>query len=310
MEFTPALAASARYQHGVLTAAQLDAAGYTEDRIRRLVAQGFLERVHRKLLVVAGSPATRRRQIAIAALAARPLGGASHRTGAELFGMRSVDEEIDVSIRYPRRLTVDGARVVRSRDLQVVDLTWVDGIPVTTPERTICDLGLIFPETEVMRILRHAVATGMVDRSDVVRMRIRISQHGRNGAGVAGRCLDRLPELAEQTESGIEALFLELCEQHGVEPPQLQVPVMAAGRLRRVDFAYVAERIFVEIDGRASHGGLDQIAADGGRQNDLVAAGWLPIRFTSDQLRTQPESCIATVRRTRRLRICDPAAAA
>lgn len=307
MQLTTPLSRTAAAQHGVLTFEQLDAAGYSVQQVQRLVTNGFLRRVHRGLVVVSGSPATRAQQIAVASLACRPLGGASHRTGAELFGMRTVDEEIDVSVRYPRKLAIGDVRVVRSRDLVASDMTWVDGVPVTKPERTICDLGLIFPETEVMRILRHAVATGMVTQRDVVRMRIRISEHGRNGAGVVGRCLDRLPELAERTESGIEAHFLELCERFNVGRPAIQVPVLVAGRLYRLDFAYVGERVFIEIDGQATHSGPTQIAADGGRQNDLAAAGWLPIRFTSDQLRDQSEWCMATVRRALRLRICDPA---
>ena len=50
-----------------------------------------------------------------------------------------------------------------------------------------------------MRILRHAVATGMVNRRDVLMLRRRIGKSGRDGAGVIGRCLDAWPAFAEYT---------------------------------------------------------------------------------------------------------------
>lgn len=255
------------------------------------------------MLVVAGSVDSWHQRVSAAALGAAmhvrvddaAIGAASHRSSAKLFGFRTVDDDIDVSVRYPRKMLIPGAKVVRSRDLLEDDITWVDGIPTTTPERTICDLGLTFPEHEVMRILRHGVAVGMLSRRDVFRMRLRISEHGRNGAGVVGRCLDALPDLAEQTESGLEVLFLEICAEYGLPTPAVQLPVLANGRSYRLDFAFPAHEVFVEIDG-ARHGESRQISKDGGRQNDLVAHGWHPVRFDYQQLRLQPGYCAAILR--------------
>lgn len=194
-----------------------------------------------------------------------------------------------------------GVIVHRSVDLLEHDLTWVDGIPATTPERTIVDLGLIFPETEVMRMLRHAIATDMVNRRDVWALRRRVGKSGRNGAGVIGRCLEALPDLAEYTESGLEVMFLEMCEEYGVPHPALQHPVVVNGRRYRLDFAYPQQRVFVEVDGRLHHSGLSQIAHDDGRQNDLVASGWQPLRFVYEQLRDEPGRCASQITAALRL---------
>ena len=97
--------------------------------------------------------------------------------------------------------------VHRSIDLTPNDCTWFERIPVTTPERTLCDLGLVFPETEVMRILRHAVATGAVSRRDVWMLRRRISKSGRDGAGVIGRCLEALPDFADSRSPDLRSCF-------------------------------------------------------------------------------------------------------
>ena len=185
--------------------------------------------------------------------------------------------------------------VHRSVDLTPHDCTWFEGIPVTTPERTLCDLGLVFPETEVMRILRHAVATGVVSRRDVWMIRRRISKSGRDGAGVIGRCLDALPDLAEYTESGLEVTFLEMCADFGAPEPSIQLAIVVGGRTYRVDFAYPRQRVFVEVDGRRSQSEPDQIANDGDRQNTVVAAGWQPLRFMYEALRQDPAGCAQTL---------------
>ncbi|MFT4596921.1 MAG: very-short-patch-repair endonuclease [Paracrocinitomix sp.] len=265
--------------------------------------KGELVRRAGQVFVIAGSSDTAKQRAASAALAAAghvrtadgPVGGASHLLAANLFGFRTVDTDIIVSVRYPRKLTIPKAKVVRSVDLVADDITWIDGIPTTTPERTICDLGLDLPESEVLRILRHAVATGMVNRRDVTRMRWRISKQGRNGAGISDRCLSLLPDLTEATESGLEAMFLEICEKERLPTPTFQLPVVANGRQYRLDFAYPSVKVFVEIDG-SGHGEARQISKDGGRQNDLVAHGWQPVRFDYQMLRVSPGYCADVLR--------------
>lgn len=254
------------------------------------------------MYLVAGSARTWEQAVAAAALAAGlhtradggAVGAASHRSALRLFGFRSVDSDVDVSVVYPRRLSLPDVRIVRSRDLVAEDITFVDGIPVTVPERTICDSGLIFPEHEVMRMLRHGISTGLISRRDTTQMRMRISEHGRTGAGVIGRCLEALPDLAEEVESGLEVMFLEMCDEYGLPHPAIQLPVVANGRSYRLDFAYPADRIFVEIDG-SHHDEPRQISKDGGRQNDLIAHGWLPIRFTYRQLLGQSGYCASVL---------------
>ena len=147
-----------------------------------------------------------------------------------------------------------------------------------------------------MRILRHSVAVGLINRRDAATMRKRTSCQGRDGTGILGRCLDVLPAMAEDTDSGTEVLYLELCETWELPPPVLQLPVIANGNTYRVDFAYPAQRAFIEIDG-GPHDDPIRIAMDGGRQNDLVVLGWQPIRLHYDQMVHQPERCAATVRR-------------
>lgn len=280
---------------GLLAQEQLISAGFSTRKIQRMVSSGLLRRIHRGVFVLLGTDLTWERLIGAATLSG-PMRPASHLAAARLWALRSVDEDLQISVEYPHRAALQGISVHRSRSLCSADVTWVDGILVTTPERTLADLGKVLPEPEVLRILRHAIATGLVNRRDLWRLRFRLGKQGRDGIGVLGRCLASLPEKAEYSKSGLEVMFLELCERFGVPAPAVQLPLAIGGQLFRVDFAFPAHRVFVEIDGAAWHSGPTQVAADGGRQNLLVAHGWRPVRFTYNDLLHRPSRCARLVK--------------
>jgi len=66
-------------------------------------------------------------------------------------------------------------------------------------------------------------------------------------------------------------------------------------RVLRVDFAWPACWLIVEIDGYEFHHGREVFVHDRRRQNALVLAGWTVLRFTPDDLRSQPEALVAQV---------------
>ena len=62
-----------------------------------------------------------------------------------------------------------------------------------------------------------------------------------------------------------------------------------------LDFAWPAQRLIVEIDGREWHTGRDAFQRDRRRQNALIDAGWRVIRFTVDDVRLFPDYVIAEI---------------
>ena len=296
MEDFSNLYASARKQYGLLTTAQLLESGYSERMISTRVRDGELIRKGHRVLQLATAEHSWEQDLLAAVWVARRGAAASHRSAARLWGFRTVDDELEIAVPFPRNPDSALAKVHRSRDLVPADVTEVDGIPVTTPERTICDLGLIFPDYEVHRILRHAIAVGLVLPHDLWNMRIRTSDQGRNWTGVLHRVLDALPERVERVESGLELHFLEVCRAYEVPRPTPQLPVRVEGRNYRLDFAWSDYRVFVEIDGLAFHSTPEQVAADADRQDRLVRAGWTPLRFTHRDLTDRPMSSAAAVK--------------
>ena len=283
-------------QFGLLSAGQLLEAGYSKRMVSQRVWSGEFRRRARGVVQLAGAGHSWEQDVMAAVLSGSGEAVASHRAAARLWGFRSVDQEIEVSVRYPKKAKLDGVIIHSLRDLELQDRTEVNGIAVTTPERTICDLGLIFPDTEVHRILRYAIATGLVIPRDVWAMRQRTSKQGRNGTGVLERVLKGLPADTDFAESGLEILFLEICERFGIDTPTPQLPVQVSGRNFRLDFAWVAQRVFVEVDGAAFHSSPTQIANDGNRQNLLVEAGWKPLRFTYADLNERPARCASSLK--------------
>ena len=69
-----------------------------------------------------------------------------------------------------------------------------------------------------------------------------------------------------------------------------QRDVRVAGRRYRLDLAFDAERVAVELDG-ATHAGPDGRERDTRRDAALAAAGWLTVRFTHRRLTTDADGC-------------------
>ena len=68
---------------------------------------------------------------------------------------------------------------------------------------------------------------------------------------------------------------------------------------RELDFAYPPERVAIECDGWESHG-LDRQGFEGDRVRDadLVAAGWVVLRFTWRQITRRPAWVAGIIRAT------------
>jgi very-short-patch-repair endonuclease len=63
-----------------------------------------------------------------------------------------------------------------------------------------------------------------------------------------------------------------------------------------LDLAFPAERIAIEVDGWAWHSDVERFRHDRRRQNALVLAGWIVLRFTWHDLTGRPEAVVAEIR--------------
>ena len=118
------------------------------------------------------------------------------------------------------------------------------------------------------------------------------------GVPLIRRVLGGRPAGAPATESLLETLALQLARPVLGEPVRQLVVRSAHGTfIARVDLSWPAQEVFFELDGQ---GHRDQPVYDAARQTAVVAAtGWLPGRFTWDEITRIP---VSTQRRFAELR--------
>ena len=291
-----------------MTVPQLRAIGLDRIATRRLVTRGSLFPIRRGLYSLARSPRTFVWRAAVACThPAQPsLSGLS---AAHCWGMWSEPERIEVTVRYPANVEIQDTTVHRSADIRAQDITRLQNLPVTTPTRTLVDLGRVLPECEVSRVLDHAVATGLVTPGRLLQMRIEVGEHGRNGAGVLGRLLDDLPNDPEIHESGPELALRRLLLEMDLPEPEAQWPVRVGHTTYRLDLAYPDAMVAFEYDGHQHHHTDAQFAADARRQDQCESVGWSFLRLTkSDLTGLHRLRTIATIRQTLERRYTNPAA--
>jgi predicted transcriptional regulator of viral defense system len=160
-----AIAALATRQHGVVARRQLTALGLNKSAIAHRVHAGRLHRVHRAVYAVGHFLMTTRGRWMAAALACAPRAWVGHAAAAALWDLRaSQASTIDVLVLSAAgRARHPGLRIHRVPSLRPGEVTVHEGIPVTTPGRTLLDLAAMRPPRELERALDRAEMLRIVD---------------------------------------------------------------------------------------------------------------------------------------------------
>lgn len=284
----------AEQRHGLIRLDELRQAGLSHDTAKRVVRAGLLVPLHEAVYRLAGSPSSwHQRQLAVCLASG---GIASHRAALKLWGIDlPVDIPVEVTVTRPHAPRPAGAVVHRSLDLDPDTAPTRDAIPVTTPLRMLVDLGAVLDEYWVSKALSRCVVRKLVTVRAVRAELDRLAKRGRRGAGVLRRVLDDWPVDDVRPDSDLEVTFARLCRRFRLPKPEFQFQLIVGGRRRRLDFAYPALRVAIEIDGFESHADREVFQDDRWRQNDLVRAGWTVVRFTREDVLYRPDYVAATL---------------
>ena len=288
-------------QLGLITLAQAMALGLDPRAARRRVASGAWKRVQPTVYVLRGSPASADRTLLAATLSLGSLAAVSHRAAAERWGPRRPEPApLDVSVARERGVHLEGVIVHRSRDLHPDHIIRPGPLPITTPVRTLVDLGQVEPWFVVRDLLEHLVAKRVTTIGAAHAALLLHSKRGRSGCGGLRRVLEQRALLDRPTESTLEAAFAELCQLFGLPIPHYQHPVTVGGTDRRIDFAYPELMLALEVDGFEFHATAEGFAADRVRGNDLALAGWTVLHFTWHQVVHRPGHVASILRQALR----------
>jgi hypothetical protein len=149
-------------QHGVVTRRQLLAAGASEKQIRHRVAVRWLHAIHRGVYSVGHPRLLRASGRYLGAVFACGDGAVlSHRAGAAHLGIRpSASSRIDVTVPRRGATAKKGVTLHRTRRLEASEVMVHEGIPCTTPARTLMDLAGVVGATELQDALERSVSLG------------------------------------------------------------------------------------------------------------------------------------------------------
>lgn len=284
-------------QHGVVRRAQLLAAGVTSREVDRLLAGGGLRRMHAGVYLLGhlrGELEPERARVMAAVLAGGQGALLSHWPAAwllELAPKPTPAAPIDIRIPPGRtRVRRPGIRVHTSSALPAADATSVDGVPATSPLRTIEDLATVADRRALERVVARAERNGLVTL-DAMKARAE-RRRGRRGGPVL------LAVLAQEggpdfLRSELEERFRDLLAATGLPRPRFNAVVLG----REVDCYWPGERLIVELDGYAWHRSRRSRDNDRRRDGDFVASGIRVLRLTWQQVVEEPKKTLVTVTR-------------
>jgi very-short-patch-repair endonuclease len=277
-----ALAALASGQRGIVGRDQLIALGFGRRAIAGRLAARRLHVVHRGVYAVGHRHLSREARYLAAVLFAGRGAVLSHRAAADLWELRATKERtIDVTVPTDRR--GDAAVRIHRRAPQPHETTTRRGIPVTTPLRTLIDLAAVVPEHELERALRQALYRRLTTTA-----RLAAAVHdrrGQRGVKALRSALARLGEAPGLTRSELEERFLRFLRRHQLPLPELNAELEIGGGRLEADCLWRAQRLIVELDGRAAHDSTPAFEADRARDLALLAAGWRTARVTAQRMR-------------------------
>jgi len=292
-------------QFGLFTRHQAHRCGVTDRILQYRVRHGVLEHLARHVYRLCGSEPSWHQRLLAACLVGGERCLASHRAAAALHGFDAVRPGI-VEITVPRgtRVRRSDAIVHESLDLAAIDYTYVGTIPVTTPARTLIDLGAVTRWERVEEAFDGAERDDLAERLAVVKRHAQVRRQGRRGVGPMGVVLRN--RLGAPPDSVIERRFVRLLEDAGLALPELQYEVaLPNGRKAYLDTAYPAIRLAWELDGHGAHATRKQRSADNTRAGLLADVGRDLRRFTYEQIMHEGGAVVRAVRAAIHIRSCD-----
>jgi very-short-patch-repair endonuclease len=163
-----------------------------------------------------------------------------------------------------------------------------DGLPVTSPARTLLDLAGEMDDAE----LEEGVAVARQRRfASADEVRVAISRTpGRKGASRLARLLDA-GAASGFTRSTAERRMRELLRAAELPQPQANAPLLGYV----ADFLWAEHRLVVEVDGYQFHSDRGAFERDRRRDQVFAAAGYTVVRVTWAQLSNEPLAVVARI---------------
>lgn len=284
MALSAALRTLALDHDGILVTADFRVRGLDRHAVHRLVRAGDLIPVGRGVHRVSTHPLTMRARVRLSAHRAGRAAIVSGHAAARWWGaIDTPPGQITLTMPPGYRRDVAGARI-RYRAIPAVDTAVVAGLAVTSRPLSVLEAG-------VENGIGHVDAALLCGR--VTEAELRAAYRRRRGCEDAVAMARLLAGVGEGARSAAERATVHLFRGAGITGWIANHPCLNY----LIDFAFVDERVAIEIDGMAYHRTAKVFQRDRRRRNDLIAAGWTVLNFTWSDLVDRPAYVIDRVRR-------------
>jgi very-short-patch-repair endonuclease len=271
-------------RHGVISSSELARAGLSRRAVSHRVGRGWLHRMHRGVYLVGPLEAPLSRA-AGAVLAIGEGAVLSHHSAAaawELLAPRAGPIAVTLPARDARRRP--GIELHRVSRLHSTDIRRHRAVPVTSPARTLLDLGSTLPQRQLDRAVEEAQVQRRVSLHSLDEQFARYPGH--RGAAALRRAMKLDPAF---TRREAERRLLNLIRAARLPAPQVNTTLDGY----EVDFLWSAQRLVVETDGYAFHSSRSAFERDRRRDRHLQAKGYAVLRITWRELKDEPEAVVA-----------------
>ena len=254
------------------TAAMAEASGISAYQLRRLVAEGLVRPVLYGVYTAASTPDSTRLSAAAGSLVLPEHVVVADRFAAALWGIDVLDHaELDV-LPALEVVSYDGHERTRrvgvlggERDLLPTEITELDGIAVTTPIRTVCDLACLRGRYRAIGVLDEFRRKFGFSVRELEAMLPRYV--GRRGVS---QLRELIPLSTHEADSQPESWCRLMIHDDGLPMPSPQVWVDVPGWGRaKIENAYERLRAAVEYDGPEFHTSDEDREHDAARRDAL-----------------------------------------
>ncbi len=285
------LYALASCQCGLFSRQQVLAAGGYDQLIERRLASGRWLLVHPGVYSLPGWPSSWKRDLWAMYLALGPDAVVSHESAASIRALHPFPKfgQIELSVPHGKHVLLPRSSVHQARDLRPEHIEVVDGLRVTSPGRTLCDLAGVSHRERLSRAIEQAD----LDKKCAIRTTMALYEElrapGKRGFRMLGEILAvRAPGFVVP-ESELEGMFRRLVRRFRIPEPAWQVP-LPWDPTRRADAGWASRNALIELDSRSWHARIDQMTADRRRDRAARRHGHTIYRFTYEEVRYQPRA--------------------
>jgi hypothetical protein len=276
---------------------QLFASGLSEDEVDGWIRRKRLHRMHPGVYVVGHLALTPRSRWMAAVLFCGTGAVLSHRTAAALWGIRDPGSG-KIEVTSPRKSRSTGSIRRHFAELPPDERGIVDGVPVTSVNRTLFDLATVAKPHSVEAALRESEYRQLRDRLSLPGLLARHPRH--RGARAIRAALERCQEdPGGRFRSPLEELFLPFLDRYALPRPRVNAVVHVPAsrhepeRRYEVDCLWPEQCHIVELDGFESHGHRQAFEEDKVRDRRLATAGYGVTRVTKRQLLGEEDALAA-----------------